>query len=151
MTLPNSRVQPDVYLATKRILQPHLTLGHSLHLCLITKHDLRTYFTIKPSLWPCLDTEFSQWHHLVRKHSLRPHQTRINCRAQLKTLTTVEFNKCHHPVREHSLWPCLTRGDCRAQLVTPSDRGAQPGAQTHQGDHSTTPPECRAQTNMEPS
>ena len=83
MILPNSRAQPDVYLATKLILQPRLTVGHSLQPCPITEHRLSAYFTIKPCLWPCQDTELSQSHHLVGEHNLRPppHQQQLQSPA----------------------------------------------------------------------
>lgn len=75
---------------TKLSPRTYSTLGHSR----------RPHLIAKPCLWLCLDTESASGIIKVRKHILRLHLTRGDCRAQLVA----------HLMVKDDQQPCLTSG-----------------------------------------
>lgn len=119
--------------------------GHRLQPYLITEHSLRSRLTTKPGLWPNLNTESSQQHHLIRKHSLRFTQMGTIVKHGLKLCPIREASQGHPLARKHSLHSHPKKGDYRVLLVDPHNHTIQPEALPEFGVQPADLLKCRAQ------
>lgn len=92
VTSPNSKVQPTAYPIMKSRLMASPPDGNA---------QPKAQSNCKDMPVAHLNTDSSQWHHLVGERKLRPHPTRDDCKA-----------------------PLVAPSDCRAEPVSPLNHGA---------------------------